>query len=189
MEGYAPGRECMSCKGKCCKEKGCSLSPEDMMKSLKRRNAGKETENLTDESLYREILAMLTDEKGMYAIDYFSLKEGPFFYLRMKHKCYTFIGIDAIGECIALTENGCIFSGEDRPKGGRFLESNENMQCIQHYTREMMWEEWKPYQGIFSSLWKEYKEKFENDGTFERCDNEYFLWMKSQREKNQTKKA
>ncbi|MGN1181090.1 MAG: hypothetical protein ACI4SD_07730 [Suilimivivens sp.] len=189
MEGYAPGRECLNCKGKCCKEKGCSLSPEDMLKSLQKRNAGNRTANLTGETLYRGVLSMLTDEKGMYAVDYFSSKEGPLFYLRMKHKCYTFIGIDAIGECVALTENGCMLSEDERPKGGRFLESNEKMQCIQHYTREMMWEDWKPYQEILSLIWKEYKEKFENDGTFESCDNEYFQWMKSQREKNQTKKA
>ena len=31
---------------------------------------------------------------------------------------------------------------------------------------------------------EEYERKFQEDGTFDRCDAAYFDWMKSQREKN-----
>ncbi len=187
MEGYEPGKECAVCMGRCCKEKGCCLSPQDMLKELKRRNQTQEPEKLGREELYEQILSMLKDEKeGLYAVDYFSSGSGPVFYLRMRHKCYTFIGIDAIGECVALSENGCSLSADRRPKGGRFLESNEKMQCIQHYTREMMQQEWLEYQDILSSIFNEYEELFKKDGTFDRCDNEYFNWMRSRREKNKT---
>lgn len=173
MEGYEPGGECAQCKGRCCKEKGCSLAPEDMFRELKERRAGSE--------LREEILLLLKDhEKGFYAIDYFSTGNGPLFYLRMRHKCYTFIGVDAMGECIALGPDGCGLSKERRPKGGRFLESNKEMHCIQHYTREMMEADWSPYQEELSSIWKEYDEIFKADGTYDRCDTAYFEWMKKQ---------
>ena len=34
MEGYLPGAECVQCQGRCCKEKGCSLAPEDLKRAL-----------------------------------------------------------------------------------------------------------------------------------------------------------
>ena len=184
MEGYKPGKECALCRGRCCREKGCSLSPEDMKKELKKSIRQKDIACLPENELSERILVMLKDPEGLYAIDHFSTESGPFFYLRMRHKCYTFVGIDAIGECVALTEEGCTLPEERRPMGGRFLESNEKMQCVQHYTREMMREDWKPYQKILSSIFEEYERKFQEDGTFDRCDASYFDWMKSQREKN-----
>ena len=33
------------------------------------------------------------------------------------------------------------------------------------------------------AIWKEYEEKFKNDGTFDKCDADYFAWMKAQRER------
>ena len=183
MEGYMPGKECALCRGRCCRERGCSLSPEDMKKELNRSTAQDDCSDLSEKELYERLLAMLKAPEGLYAIDYFSTGGGPFYYLRMRHKCYTFVGIDAIGECVALAENGCTLQEERRPKGGRFLESNEKMQCVQHYTREMMYEDWKPYQKILGSIFKEYEKKFQEDGTFDCCDAAYFEWMKSQREK------
>ena len=29
-DGYRPGEECSHCKGRCCREKGCSLAPSDL---------------------------------------------------------------------------------------------------------------------------------------------------------------
>lgn len=182
-EGYEPGRECAICRGRCCREKGCSLSPEDMKKELKKQG-DEEIDALSENVLSGRILSMLKDPECLYAIDYFSAEDGPCFYLRMRHKCYTFVGIDAIGECIALTEEGCLLSQEKRPKGGRLLESNENMHCVQHYTREMMCKDWRPYQKVLRAIFEEYEKKFQEDGTFEQCDAAYFAWMKSQREKS-----
>ena len=178
MEGFKPGEECTACQGKCCKETGCCLSPEDLQKTLKSRNIGKE------ESLYDQILSLLKEEQiqPLYAIDHFGTPKGPLYYLRMRHKCYTFIGIDAMGECTALTKEGCSLSQEQRPKGGRFLKSAPDRHCVQHYTREMMCEDWAPYQEILESIYKEYEVRFKEDGTFERCDADYFRWMREQRE-------
>lgn len=177
MNGYKPGAECAECKGRCCKDKGCSLSPADLETALKNRNGQKNTD-----SLYEQILTLLKDPQGMYAIDYFSRPEGTCFYLRMRHKCYTFIGVDAMGECIALTKDGCSLSEALRPKGGRYLESRPDRACIQHYGREDMCLDWAPYQEALGSIWKEYYPKMKADGTFDRCDDAYFAWMKKQRE-------
>lgn len=174
MQGYKPGAECSECKGQCCKDKGCSLAPEDMLKEL----------NKEDGELRDQILTLLNDENGLYAIDYFSEEAGPCFYLRMRHKCYNFIGVDAMGECVALTETGCRLSPEKRPKGGRYLESKPDRKCVQHYSREQMCTDWAPYSDILQSIWKEYHAKFEEDGTFDKCDDAYFAWLKEIREKN-----
>ena len=189
MEGFKPGPECAECRGRCCREKGCSLSPEDMQAALERRQRTGQSALLSQkqqggypaDKLREQLLTMLSEQRGLYAIDCFSGKEGLFYYLRMRHKCYTFIGVDAIGECIALTKKGCRLSEEERPKGGRFLESRENRQCVQHYTREEMCEDWAPYQAVLSSIWTEYYDRFSEDGTFEKCDADYFAWMKEQR--------
>lgn len=189
MEGFRPGAECSQCKGRCCRERGCSLSPQDMWQAIERRidlwscGEGAVMPTCSDEKeKLREILVQLLNQPdGLYALDFFSEKDGPCFYLRMRHKCYTFIGVDAIGECVALTENGCKLTQEERPRGGRFLESKPDGHCVQHYTREQMCEDWAPYKEVLKDIWEEYHARFEADGTFERCDNEYFAWI---REKN-----
>lgn len=165
MDGFMPGGECRECKGRCCKEKGCSLSPEDLHWSPEK----------TDR---KTILALLDKPDGLYAIDCFFSQTGGVYYLRMRHKCYTFIGVDAIGECVALTKEGCSFSDKDRPKGGRFLKSSPDFHCRQEYTEEMMRRDWEPYQEVLASVWEEYEEKFQKDGTFDACDKAYFDWLR-----------
>ncbi len=195
MEGYKPGAECSQCKGRCCKERGCSLSPQDMWRAMKQETdfgglSGEETAvvpaNPEEKSQFRErLVQLLKQPDGLYALDYFSEKSGPCFYLRMRHKCYTFIGVDAIGECVALTESGCRLTETERPKGGRFLESKPEGACVQHYTREQMCEDWAPYVEILKDIWDEYHARFEQDGTFERCDNDYFTWMREVKSKGE----
>lgn len=191
MEGYQPGAECSICKGRCCKERGCSLAPQDMWRALGREadEASRRREealilqgDAEESACFRSnLLELVNQPDGLYALDYFSEKDGPCFYLRMRHKCYTFIGVDAIGECVALTKEGCSLTEAERPKGGRFLESKANGQCVQHYTREEMCADWTPYKKVLKSIWEEYHAKFKEDGTFDRCDNDYFAWMREAR--------
>lgn len=171
-DGYAPGRECRVCGGRCCRERGCSLAPQDLERQL---------ENSDNGDLREKILTLLEREDGLYAIDCFHGPEGPFYFLRMRHKCYTFIGVDAIGECVALTQRGCQLSFEERPKGGRFLESRPDFHCEQRYTKADMLTDWAPYQECFASIWQEYYERFMKDGTFDRCDERYFDYQRQRR--------
>lgn len=177
MDGYKPGEECSQCKGRCCRERGCSLSPQDMWQALGQEPfvpQGKEERG----SLREALLQLLQQPDGLYALDFFQEKDGPCYYLRMRHKCYTFIGVDAIGECVALTSNGCSLTAAQRPKGGRYLESRPGGDCVQHYAREQMCEDWAPYGELLKDIWEEYHTIFQQDGTFERCDEAYFAWMR-----------
>ena len=165
MPKYPSLPVCAECKGHCCNTLGCSLSPEDLIKALNRTTYTREA-----------VLDIL--KNGNFAIDSFGYGEAAFYFMRMKHKCFTFIGVDAMGECIASTENGCLLSYEDRPKGGKFLEAKSNRQCEQHYTREEMLEDWAPYQPVLASIWEEYYQKFTEDGTFDACENAYMDYQK-----------
>lgn len=165
---YPPGEECAQCGGRCCKEHGCVLAPEDLLRAL----AGKEPDA-------ESLSALLQDgKKGMYAIEYLSAPQGVFFYVRMRHKCYTFIGVDAMGECVALGDNGCLLPMEERPKGGRMLKSSPDRRCVQYYTVEQMYADWQPYQELLGRLYREWHARMTKDGTFDRCDEAYFAWLR-----------
>ena len=163
-EGFLSDNICAECKGRCCKTMGCSLEPEDMIRALESRE------------ITRENVEYLL-QNGQFAIDSFHLGGRTFYYLRMKHKCFTFIGVDAMGECIALNDSGCGLAFEDRPKGGRMLEGRENGGCMQHYTQEMMIADWKPYQSVLESIWTDWHDKFERDGVFDKCEEEYMQYQ------------
>ncbi len=163
---YPPLPVCAECKGRCCASLGCSLAPEDLHRSLG-----------TDTYDRESVLALL--QNSDYAIDSFGYQGKRFYFLRMKHKCFTFIGVDAMGECIALTETGCSLSYEERPKGGRYLEAKPDRQCVQHYTREDMITDWMPYQHVLASIWDEYYLKFQSDGTFDTCEENYMNYQRA----------
>ena len=143
---------------------GCSLEPEDMIRAMESREMTREN-------------AEFLLQNGQFAIDSFHLGGQAFYYLRMKHKCFTFIGVDAMGECIALTDSGCSLAFKDRPKGGRMLEGREGGGCVQHYTQEMMIADWEPYQAMLESIWTDWHDKFERDGVFDKCEEEYMQYQ------------
>lgn len=169
MKGYESDKLCAECGGNCCKSMGCSLSPEDMLRELK------------TEPTFEAVEQWL--KEGEYAVDSASFMGKRLYYVRMRHKCFTFIGVDAMGECIDLTERGCGRSYENRPKGGRFLEGKENRQCEQHYTQEMMYDEWLPYQEILAGIWQKWYKVMEQDGTFDRCEEAYMEYQIAKRQK------
>ena len=171
MDGYRAGEECARCGGRCCRERGCSLSSEDMLRALSL--GADEKKDRIKEALLREL-----SEKNLYAIDSFHDSGRDFYYLRARHKCYTFIGVEAMGECAALTESGCALPEEERPKGGRFLESKPDGGCVQHYTKEEMLRDWDPYQPVLKEIWDAFYPVFLADGTFDACDEAYFAWMR-----------
>ncbi|MCM1126531.1 MAG: hypothetical protein NC429_08655 [Lachnospiraceae bacterium] len=184
MDGFMPGEECRKCQGRCCRERGCSLSPQDMENALLRE--GFLNLQPADKKFKEAVLCLLqkTEGKELYAIDRFAASRGPVFYLRMRHKCHTFIGVDAMGECAALTPEGCSLGTEQRPKGGRFLKSAPDGRCTQQYTQEMMESDWKPYQEILREIWQEYEPLFQEDGTFDRCEEAWFAYMRAERERS-----
>ena len=176
---------CKECGGRCCKSLGCSLCPEDMIsRILKRRERiGSEitnsVESPTATPTAEEIESWLIDSDC--ALDSFGYPGGRLLYVRMRHKCFTFIGVDAMGECTALTDTGCTLSYEDRPKGGKMLIASEDRNCTQHYTREMMVEDWLPYQDRLKQIWTKWYERFTQDGTFDRSEEQYMEYQRVHR--------
>ncbi len=191
---------CKECKGNCCKSTGCSLSPEDMIRRIRAQQEmagaeGMQYTNIEEMKAEKMKTEEIASEKGLAieeienwlinsncALDSFGYPGGRLLYVRMRHKCFTFIGVDAMGECAALTDTGCRLSYEDRPKGGRMLIASEDHHCTQKYTREMMVEDWMPYQEQLKQIWKKWYEKFTQDGTFDRCEEEYMKFQRARRE-------
>ena len=62
------------------------------------------------------------------------------------------------------------------------LIASEDHRCIQEYTREMMVEDWMPYQEQLKQIWKKWYERFMQDGTFDRCEEEYMKLQRTRRE-------
>lgn len=164
---------CKECKGNCCKSTGCSLSPEDMIREIRNKSEGAELSTEAIENWLKD---------SNCALDSFGYPGGRLFYVRMRHKCFTFIGIDAMGECAALTDTGCLLTYEERPKGGRMLIASEDHHCRQNYTREMMVSDWLPYQDRLKQIWEKWYEQFTKDGTFDRCEEEYMKFQRARRE-------
>ncbi len=183
-KGFESAEICRDCKGACCKANGCSLAPEDMLRELEEWCAKQENTVLQK---YQDALPQRAYLEGWLqesqcAIDSFTGKYGMCYYIRMRHKCFTFIGVDAMGECIALTDQGCSLSYERRPRGGRYLEGRPDRRCRQHYTREQMETDWKPYQPLLKEIWDRWHDRLEGEGVFEQCEEEYMRWQRERRE-------
>jgi isopentenyldiphosphate isomerase len=162
---------CGACRGHCCRTLGCMLSTGDLLRRMGRDTASKES-----------VLALL--QKESLSIDRFITPHGYFYYIRMRHKCFNFIGVDAMGECTALSEQGCTLPFELRPYGGRMLEARADRHCVTHYTRELLQEDWRPYQNILRSIWEEYEPRFDADGTFDACEEAYRTYLQNLRSAN-----
>lgn len=160
--GFRPGEECSICQGRCCKERGCSLSPEDL--------TAEERQTLLD---VESTVQFLKRDDNLYAVDVTYGAEGRLYYLRMRTKCYTFVGVEGFGECCALTENGCSLDYSRRPKGGRCLKSSPDFHCRQEYMPEEMEKDWQQYQSVLSTVYDKYSVILEEDGTIEECEKAY----------------
>lgn len=186
--GYESAEICKGCGGACCKANGCSLAPEDMLRELAIWQGEREDEKVPDEERNKgqpaEMDLRHLEEwlrQSDCAIDSFTGAAGLCYYIRMRHKCFTFIGVDAMGECIALTNRGCGLHYARRPKGGRYLEGRPDGHCQQHYTREQMEEDWGPYQQMLREIWDRWHDRLDQEGVFDRCEEAYMRYQMEKR--------
>lgn len=190
-KGYESIEICQSCGGACCKNNGCSLAPEDMLREMAAWQNNRNNEKMPDGGkgngngqTAKMDLRHLEEwlQQSDCAIDSFTGAEGLCYYIRMRHKCFTFIGVDAMGECIALTDRGCSLPYERRPQGGRFLEGRPDRHCEQHYSREQMEADWGPYQQILREIWDRWHDRLTQEGVFDRCEEAYMRYQMGKRQ-------
>lgn len=138
---------CNNCKGYCCKQFACHFSPYDF-------------EEMSYKYLKEEIL------KGHISID----KSFGIYFLRIRNKNAQIVDTGKISSgdgCILLTKNGCIFSDEKRPRGGRELIPQKDKQgrynCYQYYSIEKCEAEWEGCQIIMKKLLNKFESKKYND--------------------------
>lgn len=134
----------------CCKRHGCAFLPQDF--ALQESMDSEHKERILRENL----------DKGYISIDFADMEytqlENNYFYLRMRHVEAPIVDVDSTGGiCCKLLENGCYFSDEERPTGGRTLIPDENGNCKKTYTISQIAKQWQPYQEILIKLLHDYE--------------------------------
>lgn len=129
---------CLQCKGECCKKTACLWAVSDFK-----------------EISYESIKAKIEDKEA--CIDWYDnegvdphSKKSITFILRVPEETADEVYPSCGGRCSMLTDKGCKFSYENRPKGGRLLRV-ANLGCESDYAKEEAAKDWKPYQEI---LWR-----------------------------------
>ena len=142
MENNENKTICSLCAGKCCKNMGCHLAPEDV-----------------NEISVKEILSLINTEN--YSIDYwegdvFNKKRGVTYYLRMRNLNSPIIDPSWGGKPCAMfsISTGCKLNWENRPMGGKGLipKKDEKSPCRTIYSKEQCCKDWYKYQDIFDEV-------------------------------------
>lgn len=142
--------QCKVCGGKCCKETGCMFSPHD----FRYISSFEKMRNLLAQG-FISIVSIYPMESGL---------DEPIRVLKMRNK-YAKVLDDrpdlANGGCIALESDGCPFTDEDRPYGGRILipEKAYGKTCSRGYSHRKAAEDWLPYQELVDKLSEEFAGK------------------------------
>lgn len=132
---------CQKCGGYCCKKSGCDYVPEDF-----------------SEISLNYLLSKL--EEGYISIvsaqDFKRLPSGqivntPFLYLRARNKNRPIVDLLSMKTtCASLTENGCNFTYEERPTGGKNLTPVDNGICYPKENPIELVKRWAKYQEVLS---------------------------------------
>ena len=146
---------CSKCGGRCCKNFGCYISPDEVIK-----RKGEISFDIILELLKSGYVAMdwwegdiLEDDESIPNCELYC----QVFYLRMRHKSEGAICGSWGGECVCLTDTGCMFTWNNRPLGGRSLIPTADKACEDtSYTKEQCVLEWREYYDILSEVYDKY---------------------------------
>lgn len=140
---------CKKCGGLCCKKSGCDVWLDD----------------ITDKS-QNGILDMLATERySIVALMHFKNVNGrvcnmPFLYLRARNNGRDIVDLLSMKTtCVNLTSNGCTFSYEDRPSGGKNLIPSEKGDCKPKEDPLEKIKLYEPYQNLLGKIVKRYTGK------------------------------
>ena len=142
MKDFKKNDICKTCKGRCCKNMGCNLSPDDIEGDVS----------------YDSLKNLLNT--GLYSIDWwesYQTKNNEItngYFIRARNKNSNIVDPSWGGECVMLTGTGCPLSFEKRPKGGRYLvaANNINDDCIEYYDKKECADDWFKYYEILYKL-------------------------------------
>lgn len=139
---------CNNCKGKCCKNCGCFLSPQDF---------GKISYKALNKELQKGYISIDLVRKSNY------VKKGTL-VLRIRNIDSPIVDIKRSSkkhQCMMLTPKGCSFSYEERPLGGKLFIPLVNSEgigvCYPKYSYIECAREWQPYSRILKKLYKNYR--------------------------------
>lgn len=131
---------CKKCKGACCKRMGCEISPSQIKGLSKDNSAEKQNTEI--------ILKVL--KTGIISVDWWIAQDREY-YLRMRNVDANVIDPSFGGQCMCLSETGCMLEDKFRPmtgldlccveRDGKFY-ADEN-QC--RYDKEGCKNEWLEY--------------------------------------------
>lgn len=139
---YCNEEACKECRGVCCKNMGCCISPDDL------------------KSVDYDSLKKLLDT-GLVSIDWYeSLDHAGYsengYYLRMRNQNADVIDPAYCGVCSILTNNGCPLDFKHRPKGGRLLNANTCENKDPTYSNYECALDWIPHFSILKRLINKY---------------------------------
>lgn len=138
---------CAICKGACCKNGGCDYSALDF-EFIKREYLKEEINKgyisiTASHCIYQE-------QNGKYTHDYL-------LYLRARNLDRGEVDLLSVdNRCLALTNKGCSYTLENRPRGGVNLIPDKNHNCKPAVPQIEIANTWLPYQKILSKLVKFY---------------------------------
>lgn len=135
---------CRECGGKCCKKCGCDYSTENFI-DLRIDNLQKVLEkgdiSIVSYQNFKYIKGNLVNE--------------PFLYLRARNINRPVVDLLSLKTtCASLTETGCKFSLDERPKGGVNLIPVDGAKCYRVKDAMSIIEGWKDYQKTLAVLVK-----------------------------------
>lgn len=117
---YEKPNLCKVCGGKCCLEAPCILDVSDI-------------KDLTASGIVSEIKRRNLSIQGLnlaYAYEAMDVYSFPYLYLSSRVENGDEVDLLALeGKCANVTDNGCIFDANERPKGGRELIPTKNFRC------------------------------------------------------------
>lgn len=158
---------CKMCGGDCCQRCGCAFSPNDFYVCRSHQFSEEEVFQYFKHFLKRGYASISHRKLGdrwtgafvMEGISLQKLLEGEgALYIRMRNINSNIVDVWGIssGCCVGLMENGCRFSFEKRPRGGRELMPDLR-SCIPVYSEYQAAIDWYPYQNILYKLYEEFK--------------------------------
>ena len=156
---------CAKCGGYCCKKSGCDYAPEDFSDlSL----------NYLMPKLSEGYISIVS------ALDLKSFPNGqivniPILYLRARNRNRPIIDLLSMKTtCLSLKEDGCSFSYEDRPFGGRSLTPVVNRMCYSKVNPEEIILRWQNHQQVLARAVKRITGKSVNEVLKKDVENLFF---------------